>query len=62
MPSKRSNCFLVGVVLLAAITAVLLKRVWSGPHQPFEYMVAGTGVTAVLLLAAFVVLVRRRWL
>jgi len=51
---------LVGVILLAAIAAVSLKRLWPGPHQPFEYMVAGTGVTAILLLAAFVVLVRRR--
>lgn len=59
MFGKRSKYFLVGVVLLLAIAALLLKLVWSAPHQPFEYMVAGTGITAVVLLAVFLVLVGR---
>jgi hypothetical protein len=52
--------------VVTAILFVLLKRVLyaaqqSSAHQPFEYMVAGTCVTAVALLAAFLVLVKRGW-
>lgn len=48
--------------MLTAIVLALLRRVLSTAHQPFEYMVAGTCLTAVALMAAFVVLVKRRWL
>jgi hypothetical protein len=49
-------------VLLTVILLILLKRVLSTAHQPFEFMVAGTCVTAVALVAGFVVIVRRNWL
>lgn len=59
--SKQRVYFLGAVVVLTAILLALLRRVLSA-HQPFEYMVAGTCVTAVALVAAFVVLVKRGWL
>ncbi|HEY2018694.1 MAG TPA: hypothetical protein VGH38_34555 [Bryobacteraceae bacterium] len=54
---KRLRTYAVcGVLLMGAILAAWLR----GAHRPFEYMVAGTLATAVLLLAAFVLLVKRK--
>jgi hypothetical protein len=60
--SKRRIYFFCAVVAVTAILVLLLRRVLAVAHQPFEYMVAGTCVTAVAILAAFVVIVRRKWL
>lgn len=56
-PMRRRAWFFAFVTLLAA---ALLLWMLSKPHSPLEYMVAGTLVTTVCLLAAFVRLVTQR--
>ena len=60
--AKRQAYFVLAVVLLTVILLVLLKRVLSTAHEPFDFMVAGTCVTAAALVAGFVVIVKRKWL
>ena len=58
---KQWNYLRAGAWFAAAVFAAVLWRAFSLAREPFEFMVAGTGLTAAALLVAFVVVVRRQW-
>jgi ABC-type Co2+ transport system permease subunit len=57
---KRPVLFFGTLTASSAFLVVLLIWALSKPHRAIEYMVAGTFITAVGLLAAFVYLVLRQ--
>jgi len=59
---KRRARFLAGVVTLSAVLVALFLWAFSGPHTPLAYMVAGTLATAILLAAAFALIVKRGYI
>ena len=59
---RRRTAALAGVASLAALSAILSLWAFSKPHTPLEYMVGGTLGTSILLLGAFVQILKRGYL
>ena len=59
-PSKRPALFFAKVTVSSALLAFLLFWGFSKPHRPIEYMVAGSLITTIGLIAAFVYLALRQ--
>ena len=58
----RHPALYVTTVCLSASLAVLALWVSSRARTPFDYMVVGTLAVTAILVGAFVVVVKRKWM
>jgi hypothetical protein len=56
---RKPAHLLGGVASLFAVSAALLVLILPGGREAIDYLIAGTFATAVALVAAFVLFVRR---
>jgi hypothetical protein len=58
---KPPVILIAGLILIFTALIGILLWVIPGDRKPFDYMVAGTFATAIILLVLFVFTLRRRW-
>ena len=60
LPTRHPALFFTAIVFLSAALAVAALWIFSHARTPFDYMVVGTLAAAAGLVAAFVVVIKRK--
>ncbi len=59
---RHPALFFTAILCLSAALAALALWIFSHARTPFDYMVVGTLVATIALAAAFVAVIKRRWM
>jgi hypothetical protein len=62
LPARYPALLFTAIVCLSAALAAVALWTFSRARTPFDFMVCGTLLAAVILAAVFAVFVKRRWL
>jgi membrane associated rhomboid family serine protease len=60
LPTRHPAVFFTAILCVSAALAALALWIFSRAHTPFDYMVVGTLAATAALVAAFVVVVKRK--